>query len=103
LLVQLCFYPAYAFNPSTCAYDIWMGNMTVAAAGKRGFRIDANYSGYADEKIAVDGVAFINPRVPLVAFWTFESAIFEIFIGLDHADEFHLNRALSTLDHGLPH
>jgi hypothetical protein len=36
--------------------------MTAAAARKRGSRIDANYPGYADEKIAVDGVAFIAPH-----------------------------------------
>jgi len=34
-----------------------------------------------------------------VAFWAFEGAIFEIFIGLGHANEFHLDRALSTLGH----
>jgi hypothetical protein len=40
-----------------------------------------------------------NQRIPLVALWAFEGPIFETVIGLGHANELHLNCALSALGH----
>jgi hypothetical protein len=44
-----------------------------------------------------------NQRIPLVALWAFEGPIFEAFIGFGHANEPHLNCALSALGHGPTH
>jgi hypothetical protein len=52
---QLVLYPAFAFNPSTCDYDLWMGTASVETIKKYGLKADASYPLWADARKCVDG------------------------------------------------
>jgi hypothetical protein len=52
---QTAFYEAFAFNPSTCDYDLWMGTATIETIKKNGLKADLSYPLYGDEKLCVDG------------------------------------------------
>jgi hypothetical protein len=46
---QIASYPASAFNRSTCAYDDWRGNATLATIEKLGLKADLSYPLYGDK------------------------------------------------------
>jgi hypothetical protein len=52
---QAIFYEAFAYNPSTCQYDIWRGTATLETIRRYGLKPDLGYPLYADEKLAHDG------------------------------------------------
>jgi hypothetical protein len=51
---QIASYPAFAFNRSTCAYDDWRGNATLATIEKLGLNL--SHPLYGDK--ALDGWAY---------------------------------------------
>jgi hypothetical protein len=55
---QIASYPAFAFNRSTCAYDDWRGNATLATIEKLGLKADVSYPLYGDKALGVDGWAY---------------------------------------------
>jgi hypothetical protein len=52
---QVALFPVFAFNPSTCDYDIWMGTATLETANKLVLKADRAYPGYADKRTCADG------------------------------------------------
>jgi hypothetical protein len=58
---QIAFYKAFAYNPSTCSYDLWKGNAPLETIEKCGLRADLAHPLYGDEKLSVDGWAFKAP------------------------------------------
>ena len=59
--MPIAYYPAFAFNLTTCDYDIWVGNMTLDAARQRRLKIDASYPSSARKLDYPDGIAFRAP------------------------------------------
>jgi hypothetical protein len=53
--MQIIFYEAFAFNPSTCKDDIWFGAAPLATIKKRSLKADLSYPLYGDETLCVDG------------------------------------------------
>jgi hypothetical protein len=51
---EIVFYEAFAFDPSTCDYDLWMGTATVAAIRRAGLRANLAYPYYGDETLGED-------------------------------------------------
>ena len=52
---QIVLYEAFAYNPSTCDYDLWMGTAPLKTIRKYGLKADLAYPLYDDEKKCVDG------------------------------------------------
>ncbi len=62
--MQIAFYEAFAFNPATCEYDLWVGTAPLTTIEKHGFKADLSYPLYADKNLAnADGWAFKAPAV----------------------------------------
>jgi hypothetical protein len=61
-MIQIVFYEAFAFNPTTCNYDIWMGTATLATIKKLGLAADLSYPLYGDESMCTDGWSYKAPR-----------------------------------------
>jgi hypothetical protein len=60
--MQIAFYEAFAFNPSTCEYDVWMGTAPLNTIERHGLKADLSYPLYADKKLCgIDGWAFKAP------------------------------------------
>jgi hypothetical protein len=53
--MQTAFYEAFAFNPSTCEYDVWMGTAPLSTIERHRLKADLSYPLYADKKLCVDG------------------------------------------------
>ena len=58
---QIAYYEAFAWNPLTYNYDVWVGTATRETIRKAGFKPDLSYVMYDDEKLSVDGWA-CKPR-----------------------------------------
>jgi hypothetical protein len=59
---QTAYFYAFAYNPLTVSYDLWIGTATLPAIREAGLRADLSYPMYGDEKLAVDGWAFKAPQ-----------------------------------------
>lgn len=59
---QIVFYEAFAYNPSTCSYDLWMGTAPLTTIRKRGLKADLSYALYGNEAMVVDGWGCKAPR-----------------------------------------
>ena len=59
-MTQIVYYEAFAFNPSTCNYDLWMGTAPIETIKKSGLAADLSYPLYGDASMCVDGWAFKN-------------------------------------------
>ena len=53
---------AFAFNPATCDYDLWMGTASLEAIKKHGLGADLSYPLHGDKKMCVDGWGFKAPQ-----------------------------------------
>lgn len=54
---QIAFYEAFAFNHSTCEYDLWMGTAPLETIKRLGLAADLGYVLYGDASMCVDGWA----------------------------------------------
>jgi hypothetical protein len=52
---QIALFEVFAFDPSTCDYDKWMGTATLETARKLGLKADLTYPLYADKRTCADG------------------------------------------------
>jgi hypothetical protein len=52
---QVPLFEVFAFNPSTCDYDIWMGTATLETAKKHGLKADLSYPLYTRQADCADG------------------------------------------------
>ena len=59
---QIVFYEAFAYNPSTCEYDLWMGTAPLATIKKYGLRADVSYPLYGSETMCVGEWGYKAPR-----------------------------------------
>jgi hypothetical protein len=53
--MQVAFYEAFAFNPSTGDDDIWFGTAPLATIRKHGLKADLSYPLYGDATLCVEG------------------------------------------------
>ena len=61
---QTVFYEAFAFNPSTCEFDIWMGTAPLETIKKHSLGADLSYRLYGDETQCIECWGFKSPRNP---------------------------------------
>jgi hypothetical protein len=54
---QIAYFELFAFNPSTCNFDRWVGTGPRSTAKKHGLWADPASLMYGDEKLCVDGFA----------------------------------------------
>jgi hypothetical protein len=58
---QIVFNEAFAFNPSTCDYDLWMGTAPLETIKNFGLKADLSYPLYGHTSVCVDGWACRAP------------------------------------------
>jgi hypothetical protein len=61
---QSAFYETFAYNPSSCQFDRWMGTAPLETVAKHGLGADLSYPLYGDESQCVHGWGFKSPENP---------------------------------------